>query len=66
MLMVFVEGVSQDTVLVENAWLTFPSKSLVPHRCAESTAYQVSMALARTVKITDTFAALPVYTAAKQ
>jgi hypothetical protein len=66
MLMEFVEGVSQDIELVGNAWLTFLDKSSVPHLCAEFTAYQVSMSLARTVQITDTFAALPVYTAAKQ
>lgn len=66
MLMVFVEEVSRDFETVENAQLTFFAKSSVPHQFAESTVYQVSMALARTVQSTDTSVALPVYTAAKQ
>jgi NAD(P)-dependent dehydrogenase (short-subunit alcohol dehydrogenase family) len=52
--------------LVGNAWLTFFDKLSVPRLCAGSTAYQVSMSLARTVQNANTFAALPVYTAAKQ
>lgn len=66
MLTAFVEGVSPEIEMVGNVWLTFLDKSSVPHLCAESIAYQVSMSLARTVQITDTSAALPVYTAAKQ
>lgn len=66
MLMVCVEGVSQDIESIENASLTFFTKSSVPHLCAEFTVYQVSMAFATAVQFTDSFAALPVYTAAKQ
>jgi len=66
MLMVCVERVSQDVKSTDDASLTFFAKSSVPHLCAESTAYQVSMTLARAVQFTDSFAALPVYTAAKQ
>lgn len=66
MLMVCVEGVSQNMKSIENASLTLFTKSSVPHLCAGFTAYQVSMALGRAVQFTDKFAALPVYTAAKQ